>query len=145
MLAARLVCLRALPSRVFHPAFTKASPVVKNSITKNQWLLTPSRVKIIFLYCLFVCAPGTFFFFWQSMKLPTLSLVINWKSPKSTLSPYWLLTILFWPYHIWKRTPITSPLLTALGVSHSENLEYFVKDWALYGSTKKSWILSSKA
>ncbi|XP_005407936.1 PREDICTED: growth hormone-inducible transmembrane protein [Chinchilla lanigera] len=44
MLAARLVCLRTLPSRVFHPAFTKASsPVVKNSITKNQWLLTPSR------------------------------------------------------------------------------------------------------
>uniref|UniRef100_A0A8C2PM06 Growth hormone-inducible transmembrane protein n=1 Tax=Capra hircus TaxID=9925 RepID=A0A8C2PM06_CAPHI len=43
MLAARLVCLRALPSRVFHPAFTKASPVVKNSITKSQWLLTPSR------------------------------------------------------------------------------------------------------
>ncbi|XP_043780221.1 growth hormone-inducible transmembrane protein-like [Cervus elaphus] len=43
MLAARLVCLRALPSRVFHPTFTKASPVVKNSITKNQWLLTPSR------------------------------------------------------------------------------------------------------
>ncbi|KAL4681816.1 hypothetical protein H8959_007293 [Pygathrix nigripes] len=28
---------------IFHPAFTKASPVVKNSITKNQWLLTPSR------------------------------------------------------------------------------------------------------
>ncbi|KAK2113942.1 hypothetical protein P7K49_008208 [Saguinus oedipus] len=48
MLAARLVCLRTLPSRVFHSAFTKASPVaknsiVKNSITKNQWLLTPSR------------------------------------------------------------------------------------------------------
>lgn len=43
MLAARLVCLRTLPSRVFHPAFTRASPVVKNSITKNQWLLTPSR------------------------------------------------------------------------------------------------------
>lgn len=43
MLAARLVCLRTLPSRVFHPTFTKASPVVKNSITKNQWLLTPSR------------------------------------------------------------------------------------------------------
>uniref|UniRef100_A0A8C6CPD8 Growth hormone-inducible transmembrane protein n=1 Tax=Moschus moschiferus TaxID=68415 RepID=A0A8C6CPD8_MOSMO len=43
MLAARFVCLRALPSRVFHPAFTKVSPVVKNSITKNQWLLTPSR------------------------------------------------------------------------------------------------------
>ncbi|XP_012887522.1 PREDICTED: growth hormone-inducible transmembrane protein [Dipodomys ordii] len=30
-------------SKVFHPAITKASPVVKNSITKNQWLLTPSR------------------------------------------------------------------------------------------------------
>uniref|UniRef100_A0A2K6NE21 Growth hormone inducible transmembrane protein n=1 Tax=Rhinopithecus roxellana TaxID=61622 RepID=A0A2K6NE21_RHIRO len=43
MLAARLVCLRTLPSRVFHPAFTKASPVVKNSIMKNQRLLTPSR------------------------------------------------------------------------------------------------------
>ncbi|XP_048208705.1 growth hormone-inducible transmembrane protein-like [Perognathus longimembris pacificus] len=43
MLAARVVCLRTLPSRVFHPAFTKASPVVKNSIIKNQWLLTPSR------------------------------------------------------------------------------------------------------
>lgn len=43
MLAARLVCLRTLPSRVFHPTFTKASPVVKNSITKNQWLLTPSK------------------------------------------------------------------------------------------------------
>ncbi|KAK2488483.1 hypothetical protein MC885_014151 [Smutsia gigantea] len=43
MLAARLVCLRTLPSRVFHPTFTKASPVVKNCITKNQWLLTPSR------------------------------------------------------------------------------------------------------
>jgi len=43
MLAARLVCLRTLPSRVFQPAFTKASPLVKNSITKNQWLLTPSR------------------------------------------------------------------------------------------------------
>ncbi|XP_007104096.2 growth hormone-inducible transmembrane protein [Physeter macrocephalus] len=43
MLAARLVCLRTLPSRVFHPALTKASPVVKNSITKNQWLLPPSR------------------------------------------------------------------------------------------------------
>uniref|UniRef100_A0A2K6SD22 Growth hormone inducible transmembrane protein n=1 Tax=Saimiri boliviensis boliviensis TaxID=39432 RepID=A0A2K6SD22_SAIBB len=41
MLAARLVCLRTLPSRVLHSAFTKASPV--NSITKNQWLLTPSR------------------------------------------------------------------------------------------------------
>lgn len=44
MLAARLVCLRTLPSRVFQPTFiTKASPLVKNSITKNQWLLTPSR------------------------------------------------------------------------------------------------------
>lgn len=43
MLAARLVCLRTLPSRVIRPAFTKSSPVVKNSITKNQWLLTPSR------------------------------------------------------------------------------------------------------
>ncbi|XP_012891058.1 PREDICTED: LOW QUALITY PROTEIN: growth hormone-inducible transmembrane protein-like [Dipodomys ordii] len=43
MLAARLVCLWTLPSKVFHPAITKASPVVKNSITKNQWLLTPSR------------------------------------------------------------------------------------------------------
>eukprot|EP00070_Physeter_catodon_P043148 XP_028350042.1 growth hormone-inducible transmembrane protein-like [Physeter catodon] len=43
MLAARLVCLRTLPSRIFHPAFTKASPVVKNSITKIRWLLTPSR------------------------------------------------------------------------------------------------------
>lgn len=43
MLASRLVCLRILPSRVFHPTFTKASPVVKNSITKNQCLLTPSR------------------------------------------------------------------------------------------------------
>ncbi|KAM4836010.1 LOW QUALITY PROTEIN: growth hormone-inducible transmembrane protein-like [Thomomys bottae] len=42
MLAAT-VCLRTLPSRVFHPAFTKASPIVKNSITKTQWLLTPSR------------------------------------------------------------------------------------------------------
>ncbi|XP_004398304.1 PREDICTED: growth hormone-inducible transmembrane protein-like [Odobenus rosmarus divergens] len=29
--------------RVFQRAFTKASPIVKNSITKNQWLLTPSR------------------------------------------------------------------------------------------------------
>ncbi|XP_012892505.1 PREDICTED: growth hormone-inducible transmembrane protein-like, partial [Dipodomys ordii] len=44
MLAARLVCLRTLPSKVFHPAITKASPVVKNSITKNQWLLTPRFV-----------------------------------------------------------------------------------------------------
>uniref|UniRef100_A0A8C6RUC6 Growth hormone-inducible transmembrane protein n=1 Tax=Nannospalax galili TaxID=1026970 RepID=A0A8C6RUC6_NANGA len=35
MLAARLVCLQTLPSR--------ASPVAKNSIRKNQWLLTPSR------------------------------------------------------------------------------------------------------
>nr|XP_045003627.1 growth hormone-inducible transmembrane protein-like [Jaculus jaculus] len=43
MLAARFVCLRTLPSKVFHTTFTKASPVVKNSITKNQWLLTPSR------------------------------------------------------------------------------------------------------
>lgn len=43
MLAARLVCLRTLPSRVFHPTLTKASPVLRNSITKNQWLLTPSR------------------------------------------------------------------------------------------------------
>ncbi|XP_004607482.1 growth hormone-inducible transmembrane protein [Sorex araneus] len=43
MLAARLVCLRTLPSRVFHPTFTKASPVLRNSITKNQWRLTPSR------------------------------------------------------------------------------------------------------
>lgn len=43
MLAARLVCLRTLPSRVFHPTFTKASPVVKNSIPKTQWLLTPNR------------------------------------------------------------------------------------------------------
>uniref|UniRef100_A0A8C6RQ81 Growth hormone-inducible transmembrane protein n=1 Tax=Nannospalax galili TaxID=1026970 RepID=A0A8C6RQ81_NANGA len=43
MLAARLVCLWTLPSRVFHPTFTKASPVVKNSIRRNQWLLTPSR------------------------------------------------------------------------------------------------------
>ncbi|XP_010620904.1 growth hormone-inducible transmembrane protein [Fukomys damarensis] len=44
MLAARLVCLRTLPSKVFHPAFTKASSsIVKSSITKNQWLLTPSR------------------------------------------------------------------------------------------------------
>ncbi|KAF6108903.1 growth hormone inducible transmembrane protein [Phyllostomus discolor] len=43
MLAARLVCLQVLPSRIFHPAFTKASPVVRNSIRKNQWLLTPSR------------------------------------------------------------------------------------------------------
>ncbi|EDL24899.1 growth hormone inducible transmembrane protein, isoform CRA_a [Mus musculus] len=44
MLAARLVCLRTLPSRVFQPTFiTKASPLVKNSITKNQWLVTPSR------------------------------------------------------------------------------------------------------
>lgn len=43
MLAARLVCLRTLPSRVFHPTFTQASPVWKNSITKHQWRLTPSR------------------------------------------------------------------------------------------------------
>ncbi|KAM9651285.1 growth hormone-inducible transmembrane protein isoform 2-T5 [Trichechus inunguis] len=43
MLAARFACLWILPSRTFHPAFTKASPLVKNSITKNQWLLTPSR------------------------------------------------------------------------------------------------------
>uniref|UniRef100_A0A8C5L4J0 Growth hormone-inducible transmembrane protein-like n=1 Tax=Jaculus jaculus TaxID=51337 RepID=A0A8C5L4J0_JACJA len=43
MLAARFVCLWTLPSKVLHPTFTKASPVVKNSITKNQWLLTPSR------------------------------------------------------------------------------------------------------
>nr|XP_058899743.1 growth hormone-inducible transmembrane protein-like [Kogia breviceps] len=43
MLAAGLVCLQTLPSRVSHPAFTKASPAVKNSIMKNQWLLTPSR------------------------------------------------------------------------------------------------------
>ncbi|EHA97759.1 Growth hormone-inducible transmembrane protein [Heterocephalus glaber] len=44
MLAAMLVCLRTLPFKVFHLAFTKAtSPVVKSSITKNQWLLKPSR------------------------------------------------------------------------------------------------------
>ncbi|XP_053454015.1 growth hormone-inducible transmembrane protein-like [Nycticebus coucang] len=43
MLVARLVCLWTLSSRVFHPTFTKASPVVKKSITKNQWLITPSR------------------------------------------------------------------------------------------------------
>ncbi|XP_051010497.1 growth hormone-inducible transmembrane protein-like [Acomys russatus] len=43
VLAARLVCLRTLPSRVFQPTFiTKTSPLVKNSITKNHWLVTPS-------------------------------------------------------------------------------------------------------
>ncbi|XP_049488478.1 growth hormone-inducible transmembrane protein-like [Panthera uncia] len=43
MLAPKPVCLRTLPSRVFQPAFTKASPVVKNSTTKHQRLLTPIR------------------------------------------------------------------------------------------------------
>ncbi|XP_043409981.1 growth hormone-inducible transmembrane protein-like [Prionailurus bengalensis] len=43
MLAAKPVCLRTLPSRVFQPAFTKASPVVKNSTAKHQRLLTPIR------------------------------------------------------------------------------------------------------
>ncbi|KAF3827686.1 hypothetical protein GH733_000921 [Mirounga leonina] len=66
MLAARLVCLRTLPSRVFQPAFTKASPIVKNSITKNQWLLTPSRsrhdcINVHFLLCFPVDQMGRWF------------------------------------------------------------------------------------
>lgn len=83
MLAARLVCLRTLPSKVFHPAFTKASPVVKNSITKNQWLLTPSRVKtiwIVFILSVFLFVLLKPFFFFDNMKLPTLPVVIYWNS-----------------------------------------------------------------
>lgn len=43
MLAARLVCFRTLPSRAFHLTFTKTSPVLKNSIKKNQWHFPASR------------------------------------------------------------------------------------------------------
>uniref|UniRef100_A0A8C5KFL5 Growth hormone-inducible transmembrane protein n=1 Tax=Jaculus jaculus TaxID=51337 RepID=A0A8C5KFL5_JACJA len=48
MLAARFVCLWTLPSKVFHTTFTKASPIVKNSITNNQWLLTPNLKEATF-------------------------------------------------------------------------------------------------
>ncbi|XP_006903044.1 PREDICTED: growth hormone-inducible transmembrane protein-like [Elephantulus edwardii] len=43
MLATRLACLRIIPSTTFCPTFTKASPLLKNSITKNAWHLKHSR------------------------------------------------------------------------------------------------------
>ncbi|KAJ7324356.1 hypothetical protein JRQ81_017376 [Phrynocephalus forsythii] len=44
MLAARLVCLRALPSRGLRPALTRASPALRNSTLKTeQWLLQPYK------------------------------------------------------------------------------------------------------
>ncbi|KAH0623445.1 hypothetical protein JD844_006203 [Phrynosoma platyrhinos] len=42
MLVARLVCLRALPSRGLGPALTQAPPALRNSTLKTkQWLLQP--------------------------------------------------------------------------------------------------------
>ncbi|XP_062989211.1 growth hormone-inducible transmembrane protein [Elgaria multicarinata webbii] len=42
MLAARLVCLRALPCRSLRPALTQTSPALRNSTLKTkQWLLQP--------------------------------------------------------------------------------------------------------
>ena len=35
----------------------------------------------VFVLSVCLCAPGPFFFFGRSMKLPTLSLVINWNNP----------------------------------------------------------------
>ncbi|XP_075466573.1 growth hormone-inducible transmembrane protein isoform X1 [Ascaphus truei] len=44
MLAARLVCLRSLPTLAFRPTLTQGSPALRNSTLKtNQWLLQPNQ------------------------------------------------------------------------------------------------------
>ncbi|XP_053163733.1 growth hormone-inducible transmembrane protein [Hemicordylus capensis] len=44
MLAARLVCLRALPCRTLHSALAQGSPLLRNSTLKtNQWLSQPYK------------------------------------------------------------------------------------------------------